>query len=116
MSTASIAFVEWLQRELAKRNWTQLDLSRHSGISAAGISKIMSSDRGVGIEAVVRIATALNVTTDNVLRQAGLLPTPADATLDDRRLLEDLQRRIERLDAEDRRYLSDLVNRLFPGA
>lgn len=97
------------------------------------LDKVINGYARPGLSFFQGISRAFNVPLEIVLRRAGLLPlasavsgpnkrsfdkvvTTADATLDDRRLLEDLQRRIERLDAEDRRYLSDLVNRLFPGA
>ncbi|MFZ1238020.1 MAG: helix-turn-helix transcriptional regulator [Anaerolineae bacterium] len=105
----SIEFINWIQQELNRRNWNQLDLAKRAGISAAGISKLMSGDRQPGIDIIIGLSRALNVSTDDVLRYAGLLPT---ATANDRQASAELCKKIEKLSESDRQIISALVNRI----
>uniref|UniRef100_A0A6M3JEI9 Putative DNA binding, helix-turn-helix domain containing protein n=1 Tax=viral metagenome TaxID=1070528 RepID=A0A6M3JEI9_9ZZZZ len=82
-------FTEWLLAEIDKRKWTQADLSRASGLTTAGISRILSGSRGAGIDALNAIAGAFNYPLETVYRQAGLLPpsSPNDPRLEELRHL-----------------------------
>lgn len=109
-------FSEWLREQLKIRGWDQAELARRSGITPGQISRIITAMRQPGPDAVNGIATALRVPAEEVMRRAGLLPMPASATMDDRRVVQELDRKIKRLSAEDRLYLIDLINRVFPNA
>ncbi|KAA0255580.1 MAG: XRE family transcriptional regulator [Chloroflexi bacterium] len=69
-----IDFPEWLRQELEKRDWSQVDLSRKTKISPTQIARILSGERGFGVEALVSISNALEVSPITVLRKAGLIP------------------------------------------
>ena len=70
---SAIYFSEWLQEEMNKRNLTQADLVRLSGLTSAAISRIMTGSRGAGPEACLAIARALDLPEEEVFRRAGLL-------------------------------------------
>ena len=77
---SAIYFSEWLQEEMNKRNLTQADLVRLSGLTSAAISRIMTGSRGAGPEACLAIARALDLPEEEVFRHAGLLsPKTEDA-------------------------------------
>ena len=111
-----MGFSEWLQSQLDLREWTQADLARHSKVTQTHISRIMNGARQPGPDAITGIARALKLPAEEVMRQAGLLPMPADATVDDRKAAQELERKIGKLSAEERLYLLDLMNRVFPNA
>ncbi len=67
-------FTDWLDEELARRNWRPADLARAAGISSATISHLYSGARKPGPEVAVAIAKGLNLPPEYVFRQAGLLP------------------------------------------
>ncbi len=67
-------FGEWLVAELDRRDISQSDLSRLSGLSQGTISNIISGVRGRGPESIVAIAKALKLPIEKVYREAGLLP------------------------------------------
>jgi transcriptional regulator with XRE-family HTH domain len=69
-----IDFPEWLQNELDRRSMSQADLARLSGLTTAGISRIMTGQRKAGPEACASIARALDLPPETVFRAAGLLP------------------------------------------
>jgi len=69
-----VNFVDWLQNELNKRNWSQADLARRSGVAPGTISRIMNNSRGVGPELLNLIAIGLRLPPEQVFRAAGLLP------------------------------------------
>jgi transcriptional regulator with XRE-family HTH domain len=48
MFTIVNEFVEWLQGELNKRDWSQADLARVARVSKSSISMIYSHDREPG--------------------------------------------------------------------
>lgn len=114
--TMNIDFTEWLTKELTVKGWDQAELSRRSGITTAHISRIMTGQRHPGTEALSGIAHALRLPPEDLFRRAGLLPMPVNATVDDRRSMQDLVRKLERLSVEDRRYAAELLDRIFPNA
>ena len=67
-------FVEWLDGELAARNWRPADLARASNVSTGAISHIYSGARSIGPDVANAIARGLDVPADLVFRKAGLLP------------------------------------------
>ncbi len=67
-------FRDWLQDEMNKRDISQAELSRLTGITPAQISRIMSDSRGVGEKTIRSIADGLRIPIDEVFRAAGLLP------------------------------------------
>lgn len=112
--TTNIDFTEWLTNELTVKGWDQAELSRRSGITTAHISRIMTGQRHPGTEALSGIAHALRLPAEDLFRRAGLLPMPVSATTDDRRLMQDLVRKLEKMNADDRRYAAELLDRVFP--
>lgn len=86
-------FGDWLRDELAKRDMTQAELSRASGITTAGVAYLISGKRNPGQDSCVKIAHALRLPEETVFRAAGLLKPRQE--LDERRgrfetLLSDL--------------------------
>lgn len=51
-----------------QRNLSQSDLARIAGVSASAISQAERGQRGLSLETVLRLATGLNVTLDEMLR------------------------------------------------
>lgn len=71
-------FGQWLLDELEKREMSQSDLARRSGLSQGTISNMISSTRGVGPDSLRAIAKALRLPIEQVYRAANLLPPPPD--------------------------------------
>lgn len=67
-------FADWLLNELKKRNMSQADLSKASGVSNAQISRVLAGTRGIGTDALTKISRVLQLPSETVLRAAGLLP------------------------------------------
>lgn len=77
MTTSS--FSQWLLKELESREWSQIELSRRSGVSQAQITRVLSGERGIGEKALSAIAKALKLPPEQVFRAAGVLPKKADS-------------------------------------
>ena len=74
--------IPWILRELQERGWSQAELARRSGISAAGVSQILSEQRLPTPDFCIAIARALRIPPEDVLRRAGILPAvPNDDAL-----------------------------------
>lgn len=71
---SKVDFNDWLIEEMNRRDWSQADLARRSGLSSAGLSRILSGRRGIGYDACVSISDALDLPIEIVLRKAGFLP------------------------------------------
>lgn len=67
-------FVHWLVNELDDRGWSQRELARRAGISAAAVNQIISEQRLPTAEFCIDIARALRLSPEHVLRKAGYLP------------------------------------------
>ena len=82
LTGVNMEFTEWLNEELIKRNWSQADLARKSGLTTAGISRLVTNDRKPGPEACMSIAKAFNYHPEIVFRAAGLLPPKPEFEID----------------------------------
>lgn len=67
-------FATWLMREIEARGWTNAELARRAGISAASISMVVSGQKGVGLDFCLGVSRAFGQPPETVLRKAGLLP------------------------------------------
>jgi transcriptional regulator with XRE-family HTH domain len=73
-------FSGWLLNELRKRDMTQADLSRLSGITSGGVAHLINKSRKPNPESCAAIAKAFRLPIETVYRAANLLPsiTPED--------------------------------------
>lgn len=71
----NIGFSYWLREEMQKRDWTQADLMRHSGMSNAQISRVLNESREPGNDFLRAVARAFKVSPEIVFRAAGALST-----------------------------------------
>ena len=74
-------FVEWLQTEIDKRNWSQSDCARAADLNRAVINKLLNGKCKPQPATLVAIARAFKIPVEIAYRAAGLLPRVAD--LDD---------------------------------
>jgi transcriptional regulator with XRE-family HTH domain len=65
-------FSDWLNEELKKREWTQADLARASGLTRQAISNYINERRNPDDQAIAAIARALRLPPETVFRIAGL--------------------------------------------
>lgn len=100
-----IGFSEWIKDELNKRNMSQADLSRSSGLSIAQISHVVNMQSPPGQKALEAIARAFGYPPEQVYRAAGLLPQllPEDATFEDWKFV------LNQLPEEDRQELLEFA-------
>ncbi|NTV46892.1 MAG: helix-turn-helix transcriptional regulator [Chlorobiales bacterium] len=76
-------FGEWLALEREKREWSQSDLSRFSGLHRAVISKLESGTQPMP-DTLNALAIAFDYPSEFVFRAAGILPqqTPETETIE----------------------------------
>ena len=89
-----------------RRGLTQIELARLLGANQANLSKIETGERGVALRQVLKLATALQVSTDEILNDAKAPKAPG--SLRSGRLLRCLQQ-IEELPATDQRAVLRLL-------
>lgn len=103
-------FAEWLQHQLDERGWNAAELTKRGGVVHTQIVKIMNKTSRGGITTLAGIATALDLSLDEVARQAGYLPPLPPATRA-RRALMDI---VSRLEDDDVYALLRVVRGLAP--
>lgn len=64
---------DWLLDELRKRDWSQNELARRSGLTSGTISNIVTGRMGGSKQTLKAIARALRVPTEIIFVEAGLL-------------------------------------------
>jgi transcriptional regulator with XRE-family HTH domain len=78
-------FVKWLEKILELKGWTRADLARNAHITQSSLSMIVNGQRNPGEDLCRSISTALNLPTEIVFEEAGLLqyspPAPKQADL-----------------------------------
>ncbi|MFZ1709742.1 MAG: helix-turn-helix domain-containing protein [Anaerolineae bacterium] len=107
--TTKINFSEWLEAELNQRGWRQAELVRRSGLSVGHVSRIITSQRLPGSDAIQGIARAFKMPVEDVMRQAGLLPSSA---INSQQALAELHKKIDKLSESDRQIILAMVNRI----
>lgn len=70
----TIEFTDWLRKQLSDYGWTQADLAAKSGVSPAQIARVLSGERGLGMQSMSAIAKAMRIPPEEVFIAAGLLP------------------------------------------
>ena len=78
-------FGEWLSKEMTRQGMNQSQLARRAGISRSTIKRIIDGERGIGRTSLGKIARALDLPPQELLRRTGYLPmervTEKDTTL-----------------------------------
>jgi transcriptional regulator with XRE-family HTH domain len=67
-------FTKWLGHEVEHRGWTFRELGRRAGLSSGAISKVMTGITDPTWEFCAKVAEAMEMSSVDVFRQAGLLP------------------------------------------
>lgn len=101
-------FAEWLQGEMALRNWSQGDLARESRVARQTISEILNLKRTPGAAVSKSIALALKLPVTFVFIKAGLI-NEAESSL----LLDEIKYKVGLLPAEKQQMILDLVDSLL---
>jgi transcriptional regulator with XRE-family HTH domain len=57
-----------IKKELERKDWTQLDLANLAGLTPAGISQIVNGQRTPNLITACKIAEALSVSLDELLK------------------------------------------------
>ena len=104
-----IDFPIWLAAEMERQGMTQADLARASGLSPAAVSLILSSGRGVGVDAAQAISRALKMAPENVYRAAGILPSKTKNQAD----IDDLAHKFDLLSDSQKGQLLDYADFLL---
>jgi transcriptional regulator with XRE-family HTH domain len=65
-------FSDWLQAEMDKNRMNQAALAKASGVTGAQISRVLSGSRGIGTDALKKIAHALGVSEETIFEKAGV--------------------------------------------
>jgi len=70
----SEAVKQWIAQELDKLNWTHAQLATQAGISRPLVSRTLRGDMPPSCEFCIKVAIALDVSPEYVLRLASILP------------------------------------------
>ena len=68
-------FRGWLTKEINLRKWSKSELARKSDLSQSIISKMLLGSRNVTADQCIKIAQALDVSPEKLLRLANILPS-----------------------------------------
>lgn len=106
-----IEFSDWLSHELKRRNMTQADLVRVSGLSSSQISRILSMQRPPGMKALTAIANGLRLPPELVYQKAALFKTDTVDEID--LLITEVETILEGLSEPDRNTILELARYLY---
>jgi transcriptional regulator with XRE-family HTH domain len=80
-------FVNWFNQEIENRGWTYADVAKRGGISKSMISRVVSGQSQPGIEFCKAVATAFDVSDEEVFRRAGILDPLPPAVVEEKEIL-----------------------------
>ena len=95
----------WITQKIEKRGWSYRELARQANISHALISRTLSGDMTPSADFCIKVAQALDVSPEMVLRLAGILPAAPPATLADDAALQELVELARTLSSDKRKEL-----------
>lgn len=65
---------DWITEQLEEKGWSQSKLAKRSDASRPLISQVLTGDKPPSAEFCVKVAQALGVVPEKLLRLAGILP------------------------------------------
>jgi transcriptional regulator with XRE-family HTH domain len=71
-------FGDWLRKEREKRDWSQADLGKWSGLGRSAINKLENHDQYPTTYNCISLSDALDMPPEDLMRIAGLLPSKRD--------------------------------------
>ncbi len=90
MLIQSVDFVEWLSREMARRQWDRMTLAERAGLLPRDIQRILDEAAPVSGRLCAGLALALDVSVSQVAGRAGLVGSEGRVILS--QYVEDLDR------------------------
>jgi transcriptional regulator with XRE-family HTH domain len=103
----------WLSEELNRRGWSQRELARQIGVSHSFVSKTLSGERSPSANFCNKIAQALDVAPETVLRLAGILPPASPGQPSDDSTLQELVELARNLPPERRQQILEYVRFIY---
>lgn len=106
------SFTDWLTSELDTRGWSRAEAARRGGISASILDKIISGYSQPGDKTCRGLARAFGLTTEEVMRRAGLIPSRGTTDVRDpelRALMVEIADLVHGMTPAQRRYFIDQV-------
>lgn len=104
-------FGDWLLEQLRRRNISQSELARISGVSKGTVSNLINGTKGAGQDSITAIARALRLPPEEVFRRAGILPPVPNKDLQDAEILE----RTSRMTPAQKRAVLAFISSLEAG-
>ncbi len=95
----------WLSNELNRRSWSHNELARQTGFSQTFVSNVLKGDRKPSVNFCNRVAEALEVSPDMLMRLAGLLPPAEPASPADESIIQELVELARNLPVAQQRQL-----------
>jgi transcriptional regulator with XRE-family HTH domain len=103
----------WLSQELDRRGWSHRELARQTGFSQPLVSKTLSGERKPSANFCNKVAQALEVSPEMLLRLAGILPPAAPGSPADNSTLQELIELARNLSPEEQQQSLDYVRFLY---
>jgi transcriptional regulator with XRE-family HTH domain len=99
----------WLSEELNRRGWSHRELARQIETSQSFVSRIIKGENPPSVNFCYRIAQALEVSPETVLRLAGILPPASPGQPSDDSTLQELVELARTLTPENRQDVLEYV-------
>lgn len=78
MSPKQVEFSVWLQKQMDGRGWGQADLANRAGINRQVVWGYLNRRKKPSEDILIKIANALEIPPQEILRAAGVLPTESN--------------------------------------
>jgi len=98
-------FVDWVNRELQERGWSQSELGRRAGVDNSTISRVLDGSRSPTFDFCAAIARPLEERPEEVFRLAGLLP--AHRGSEEERVIRELEDIARELGPEEQQRVTE---------
>ena len=101
----------WLTQELKVRQLSQRELAKQSGVSQTRISQTLSGDIPLSADFCIKVAQALDVSPEYLLRLAEILPP--EITISDDATTQEIKELLKHLEPEQRQEVLNYIRYLY---
>lgn len=103
----------WVSQELNRRGWSYRELGRQADVSNALVSRTMTGDVSPSADFCIKVAKALKVSPEMLLRLAEILPPAQPATPADDATLQEIMELARNLSPDRRQQVLEYIRFMY---
>lgn len=102
-------FAEWLKSQIQERDLSYNEFSKTARVGVATVSMVLSGKKEPGLSFLKRVAKALNMPIEDVLRRAGHMPGSLEQLESEDQTVRSILALLRQMSAQDRQNILEYI-------